>query len=1285
MATDRSCDVWVRGYLVADAAPKMYREGAGEERHMGKRCRSTLVEVVPGTWVDEGTILPTAIREALIRASGPWGGNVLTFDVETGTDTAQEGGAGAYALHGIPPKERFRLATNGRLTREALDKPIERGLFYWPERVGASEWVCLQQHASATGSRLMTVQQFVNDVFYPWAYWQGALVVGHNLPFDLSRLAVDWQAGRWKDGNRWASGFTLHLCDCERPTNRNGKPLPCFDHQPIRIRHISRRVNFIQFQHNRVPSKMKDGRRAPPRSLHEDGYFVDTLTLGCGLREPRKGASQEGLSDVFGTSYQKPPHDFKGPITPELLTYLQADVSATFRLYCAERDEYAQHKLGWPITKLYSQASLTKAYLAEAGVHSSAHSGRNHLPADLLGYGMVSFFGGRSEVSYRLRPFECSYLDYRAQYPAVIALLGLQRFLLAKRIKVERGISTALRVRTWLADPHLLDRLFDPASWKRLCVLCRMRPDGDRLPVRGKFQPGMAAPSIANCYLTSGEEHWYTLADLAASVIRTGRLPEIVDAIELVPEGEIPTKPVALFGDERFVVDLSQDDLAVRLVELRTDAKGKLPQLELDDPDRARLEAVIGTAKIVANALYGVLVEVNVQEPTVKPRKATLYATEQQEIRTTLTETPGRYYAGPLGAFVTAGGRLLLALAEQLGIELGERLGIPGGIRHAMCDTDSITLIRPAGMDRHLFWQIDTEIRRRLQQLSPYRDGEDFLKLEKENFALLPAGSLDQPRREPLYALCISPKRYLLYNRPPDGRFITRKFSMSGVGAFDDPGMADRDDGMDAAAEDDALDDLARVLVHYRSPAHIPDPVQDVAKLGGGKGRRWMYDGWYQAIERAERDIESDWEMRLDRPELALPAFRQVTITTPALLKQYRHVPGIRPFNFITQPASFSNRIVRQRTGTQAALRQLDEAQRELRETEAVWYEVRQALLEHGGIRPDSLREDYRSVPLGVRRKKGEPVDVMASIFGFDSVDGFVDHLASVYRAVKAAGRLVEQRLRELSAEKEGDLTDVPLYAPYCRTARDLLGKVRRSDTHEVIDPDVRLVTMSELSRDYFRHRNNTAADPHAIGDCGVLQVHARSVVVHGKESHPIRSDGTDVEGGREERTHVYGTLNLSVRMRRFPRAFWYDQLCPQRISRRQVDYLYDGTCRPSELDVTNRQGKPPRPRKGTRELIAQALARVEATPPPSWEDTVRRMRVLAASELHKATDISKRTLQRYLRGECRARGKRLAALLAGLQKLEAERAMQAESHLQESAKVSHEEDEIRVSQAASN
>jgi hypothetical protein len=272
-----------------------------------------------------------------------------------------------------------------------------------------------------------------------------------------------------------------------------------------------------------------------------------------------------------------------------------------------------------------------------------------------------------------------------------------------------------------------------------------------------------------------------------------------------------------------------------------------------------------------------------------------------------------------------------------------------------------------------------------------------------------------------------------------------------------------------------------------------------------------------------------------------------------------------------------------------------------------------------------------------VRRRAGEPVDVMATVFRFETIDAFVGHVAETYQVATDAQQMVDQRQRDLLAEKETALVGVPLYAPYGRTAKDLAGSVRRGDTHELIDPSIRLVTFEELYRRYFCHPNSTAADPHGIDDCGVLHVHAQSIIVIGKESHPIRNDGTDVEGGREERAHIYGAVDLSARMRRFPLSTWVKLLSG--VSRREVERLYRGERGPSDT---------------TRVQIAAALATLESGPTmPSWDEIVRRLRGVSVREVHAATGLSERTLRSYRSGERRAKGNHLTALLDGLERIE--------------------------------
>ena len=124
------------------------------------------------------------------HAGGPdarWPEYVLTFDTETTVDAAQALLFGCY---------RF-----GRWRADGTIETLEEGLVLRrrPRRDGPSGWAVLQAYAAAeqadTGApsplRLRSRRAFVNDVLWHAAYKARALVVGFNLPFDLSRIAVE--------------------------------------------------------------------------------------------------------------------------------------------------------------------------------------------------------------------------------------------------------------------------------------------------------------------------------------------------------------------------------------------------------------------------------------------------------------------------------------------------------------------------------------------------------------------------------------------------------------------------------------------------------------------------------------------------------------------------------------------------------------------------------------------------------------------------------------------------------------------------------------------------------------------------------------------------------------------------------------------------------------------------------------------------------------------------------------------------------------------------------------
>ncbi len=213
---------------------------------------------------------PISPEGQTIKAIGaPYEGWCLVLDTETTTDTAQALRFGFYALHGISRDERMRLYRAGRLTREMLDAPHSAGLFYNPATLTADDIALLQQYAQLHDLECMTRDAFITTVFYPWVYRYGALLIGHNLPFDLGALAT-----RWADATGgFRGGFSLTLCSCGHAQ--------CFNHPPVRVKMLGRMKALIRF--GRIAAPTKTGRQYRRAAT---GKFLDTATLGRALVGP---------------------------------------------------------------------------------------------------------------------------------------------------------------------------------------------------------------------------------------------------------------------------------------------------------------------------------------------------------------------------------------------------------------------------------------------------------------------------------------------------------------------------------------------------------------------------------------------------------------------------------------------------------------------------------------------------------------------------------------------------------------------------------------------------------------------------------------------------------------------------------------------------------------------------------------------------------------------------------------------------------------------------------------
>jgi DNA-binding phage protein len=197
------------------------------------------------------------------------------------------------------------------------------------------------------------------------------------------------------------------------------------------------------------------------------------------------------------------------------------------------------------------------------------------------------------------------------------------------------------------------------------------------------------------------------------------------------------------------------------------------------------------------------------------------------------------------------------------------------GLGWAFCDTDSLALARPEGMYDKAFLQRCVRVTGWFDRLDPYCDGKPLFKVEDQNFRL-EGGPAQEPA--PLYALAISAKRYVLFNRDADGRPVIRKALAHGLGHL-----------MEPYGEKDA-------------PKSIPLPPQGLAGL---EVKRWQHDHWYQIV-LAFLEGHPDRIVFPKTPKLDQPARSRYGATTPSLLNWFCHFnegkplsEQVKPFNFM--------------------------------------------------------------------------------------------------------------------------------------------------------------------------------------------------------------------------------------------------------------------------------------------------------------------------------------------------------------------------------------------------
>jgi len=434
----------------------------------------------------------------------------LVFDTETRADAAQALTFGCWQYCRIDSGGVF-VGDEGLFYADDLEESDPEGfevlLRYVKDHLGT--------HGRAL--RLLPRARFVEEVFFKVAYKGRAQVVGFNLPFDLSRTAVDVAEAR----GFYRGGFSFILSK-----GKDGSGFTERRHRPrVLVKHRDSKGSFISFskpmspdQDDLIPEGSADGK--PTATYSWPGRFLDLRTLAFALTGTSYSL-QRACSD-FGVPGKLDSGGY-GRITPEHIDYCRQDVTATRELRAALLDEFERHPIHLDPEKAVSPASIAKAYLMAMGITPVLDRLPN-FPRPELGYSMAAFFGGRAECRIRRTPVPVALVDYTSMYPTVSALMDLYPLKIAEDVAIEDATEQVID----LLESMSLERCLDPETWKEFVGCALIQPDEDILPVRAAYDG--SSWGIGINVVTSDEPLWYSIPDCMASALLTGKAPKVLGA-----------------------------------------------------------------------------------------------------------------------------------------------------------------------------------------------------------------------------------------------------------------------------------------------------------------------------------------------------------------------------------------------------------------------------------------------------------------------------------------------------------------------------------------------------------------------------------------------------------------------------------------------------------------------------------------------------------------------------------------------------------------------------------
>jgi hypothetical protein len=717
--------------------------------------------VVPVAKKKKRKKIKDAVDDESTRREPKWPDTVLVFDTESRTTVDQSLTIGVW--------RRCKLVGQNY-------EVVEEGIFH-ADDLPVKDLKILKTYMETAISDarsfpprfpLYPRSKFMKKVFWPALKREEAMIVGFNLGYDLTRIALDW-----KEGNKGEWSLIM-----ERYADGNEN---C-NYPRILDTPIDSKKAIIKMWR---PCTKKLKRKIPAQQWKNAGrriHFLDLRTLLWALYN--KSHSLRTACDNKRGPFkeqnlpQKDDHDPSGKVTSAEIEHCRQDVRCTVALLNACKHEFDKHAdLDLKPWDAYSPASIAKAYLKAMGIERPEV--KFAVPNEKLGPWMQSYFGGRSECRIRHEVMPVVPVDFTSEYPSCCANLGLFKLLTAERIEFVDDTENVMHFISTVTD----EKCYERATWPDLSFVARVLPDGDILPIRTVYDG--QSQNIGNNYLYSNPVHpesvYIAGLDLVAAVIQQpGKIPKIQQTFRIIPSGKQPgMRAVKLRG--KVLIDPNDDsvDLFTKIIEERKRNK--------HDAD------LYYWLKILANSIYGFFVEL-IPEHFKQAKGVTVFSGDDCfPDSSRVIETRGKWFAPYLATLITSAGRLLLAMLE---VEVTRASGT-----YLYCDTDSLAIVASekggalripgAHGKRILTWDEVDRITAKFRALNPYdpETVEELLNLTDDNHVCAcshelktehdEAGICEVPGcvrkaakkvRRQLWGVGIAAKRYVLFEKIFDRR-----------------------------------------------------------------------------------------------------------------------------------------------------------------------------------------------------------------------------------------------------------------------------------------------------------------------------------------------------------------------------------------------------------------------------------------------------------------------------------------------------------------------------------